>query len=492
MDKQKQAKNVLIYMIPSLISTILPLITFPIFTRILTKEDYGALALAQVYAVFVCGLTNFGMMTAYERNYFQYRSNAKKSSQLLFSTLAFIMFNSFCLGFFTYIFKSKISIFLMHSALFGNFILINLCANFFMRLKEFYLMYFRNSENAKSYSSYIFIESSINLLLSLYFVAYLRIGIIGLVYSSLISAGIIFLILSYRFIRNLSLSFSMSVLKESLIIAFPLTPKAFFGVIRNQFDKYMLGFLSSMGMVGIYSIGQRIAALIFTFMTSLDQVFIPQMYKIMFNHKKEDGESIGRYLTPFAYVSIFIALLISLFSEEVVSVLAPVSYHGAIDIVIIMSMYYGILFFGKVSGTQLVFMKKTHISTLLVLSNVILAIILNIFFILRWGASGAAWAMFLTELAVGVASFKIAQHYYKISFERSKIGFIFLIFLISSIITIVLRKVSVGYLPRLIVKIIILTIYFYFGVVIKVISRKNYLLFKDVILRRKTVPVSLN
>ena len=95
-NKEQQIKNSFIYLSPIIISNLLPFITLPIFTRILTREDYGVLALAQVYAIFVSGLANFGMTTAYNRNYFQYRVDRLKTAQLLYSTLGFVVFNFIC------------------------------------------------------------------------------------------------------------------------------------------------------------------------------------------------------------------------------------------------------------------------------------------------------------------------------------------------------------------------------------------------------------
>ena len=59
------------------------------------------------------------------------------------------------------------------------------------------------------------------------------------------------------------------------------------------------------------------------------------------------------------------ALCVALFSEELITVLTPVSYHGAIPIITILSMYMGFLFFGKITGTQLIYSKKTFISSFL-------------------------------------------------------------------------------------------------------------------------------
>ena len=49
-EKQRQIKNTIIYTLPLIITSVLPLVTLPIFTRILTLNDYGNLGLAMVYA----------------------------------------------------------------------------------------------------------------------------------------------------------------------------------------------------------------------------------------------------------------------------------------------------------------------------------------------------------------------------------------------------------------------------------------------------------
>ena len=55
-EKQKQIQNTIIYTLPVVITSIMPLVTLPIFTRILTPNDYGNLGLAMVYAIVAGGL----------------------------------------------------------------------------------------------------------------------------------------------------------------------------------------------------------------------------------------------------------------------------------------------------------------------------------------------------------------------------------------------------------------------------------------------------
>ena len=84
---------------------------------------------------------------------------------------------------------------------------------------------------------------------------------------------------------------------ESFKISYPLTPTIFIGVINSQFDKYMISLLSTVGGVGIYSISQRFSAISWTFMSALQNVFSPTIYKHMFDYKQDErSQFIGKYI----------------------------------------------------------------------------------------------------------------------------------------------------------------------------------------------------
>jgi O-antigen/teichoic acid export membrane protein len=484
-NQEQQIKNSFIYLLPIIVGGLLPFITLPVFTRILTKEDYGVLALAQVYAIFVNGLANFGMTAAYDRNYFQYRDSRLDMAKLLYSILLFVMLNFILLASLTYIFRGTLSKLVIGSFEHGNIFFWAFCAQFFSGVNYYYLTYFKNSELAKSFAGHTIAITLINLVISLFFVAHLRIGLIGLVYAQLCSGAIIFGVLSYKFTTFLKPALSKTIFYESFKISYPLTPRIFLGVISTQFDKYMIGLLATVGGVGIYSIGQKVSNLIFTFMTAIQNVFSPQVYKRMFDLGEQGGESVGRYLTPFAYVSVFIALLVSLLAEEIISLLTPPSYHGAIDIVIILAMFYGFLFFGKINGNQLIFTKKTHITSLLTMFSIGLNIGLNIPFIMKWGAIGAAWAIFLAGLISGVISFFVSQHYYEIKWEYKKIWAIYLTFFTSSLLILVLRNAYIDYYITLLFKLLSFGLYIFIGVKVKVITTDNIALVKNLFLDLK-------
>lgn len=484
--KEQQIKNSFIYLLPLIVNSIFPFIVLPIFTRILTREEYGILALSQIYAILVSGFANFGMTASYDRNYFKYREDSTKSAQLLFSTLSFIILNFLLLAAMTYFLREYFARLIIGSPQYGNILFYAFCGQFLANVSYYYYSYFKNSEMAKSFAVYTILGSIINFIISVFLVVYMRIGILGIIYAQMLSGLLIFVILSYRFVTVLSLSLNKSILLESFKISYPLTPTIFFGVIATQFDKYMIGLLTSFGGVGIYSVAQRVASGIFTYMTSLQNVFSPQVYKRMFDLKEEGGKSVGIYLTPFIYISNSLAIIVAVFSEEIVYIMTPQSYHGAMDIVTILSMYYAFLFFGKITPMQLIYTKKTHLCTVLSMVGIGLNVVLNVFFIMRWGAVGAAWGTFLAALISGSVSFIVAQRHYLIKLEYFKVGAIFLFLFASATITVIMRNIPVDYAMRLIIKTIAIGIYTYLGIKFKVISMENYRVIKD------TIPINRN
>lgn len=489
MNRKKQIKNSVIYLFAVIVNSALPLISIALFTRILSKDDFGVLALAQIYAILASGLAHCGMASAYERNYFQYRDDSLKAAQLLYSTILFVSINFLALALLTYFVKDFLANIIVGSAEHGNLLFWAFCGQLCLSLSIYYLSYYKNSEMADHYAVLTIINGILNLLFAVTFVVHMRLGVIGIVYAQVLTGVIFSCVLTYKFTRIQKPVFNGSVFWEALKIGFPSTPKIFLGVIASQFDKYMIGMLSTIGGVGIYSIGQKIANVIYSFLTALKNVFAPRIYTDMFDHGEDGGAKIGKYLTPFVYVFIFVAAALALYSEEIIIIMTPSSFHGAIDIVTVLAMYYGTLFFRTLP--QLTYMKKTHLAPVLSFLNIMLNISFNIPFILKWGAIGAAWATFLANLIFGLIFFRIVQHFYEIKWEYKKIGCIYGVLLISGVCMVLLRYGSVDYLYRLVFKTIIFGGYIWMGLSFGIITRENIALIKNIFSRSESTANSV-
>jgi len=483
-NTEKQIKNILIYILPYIVTGFLPIITLPIFTRVLTVSDYGVYALASIYAILLSGIVNFGLTAGYERNFFQYKDK-DKSSELLYSTLAFVLAAFLIAIAVTYIFKKPIARAFTGSANHSSLLFWVFLSTVTMSFKQYYLIYFKNTEKAKDFVVYTLDETLIGVVLSLFFVVYLKSGIIGLAWGQGLASIIILYFLIARFLKVMPLTFGWEVLRDSLKISLPLTPRIFMGAVSTQLNKYILNLLNTVGGVGVFSIAQKIANITFIFITSIQNVFNPHVYKKMFSSESSAGREIGQYLTPFVYLSIFVCLLVSLFAEEAVRLLTGPSFHSAAPLVSILAMYYGFLFFGKINGTQLIFKKKTFITSMLTLMDIGVGVAISIPFIMKFKVIGAAWATLFGGLVTGSLAFIISQHYFHIFWEVKKIIAIYGVFCVSSLLVLFIMSGSAGYPLCFVLKLLCVLVYMLLGIRLRILTGQNLKLLWDIATLKK-------
>ena len=479
-SREQQVRNSIVYLLPVIVASAIPLATLPIYTRALSREDYGAWALCLAFAMFTTGLANFGLTLGYERNFFEHREPGDRA-KLLYSTLAFVVTAFAGCAVLTWFFREQISIALTGSPLHTSLLICTVCAHAAMSLKAYFQIYFRNTAQARAHVWYSVDELVAAAVLGVIFVAVLRIGVIGIPLGQLIASLSVLAALFWRFLRELPLAFSGSMLQEELTISFPLTPRILVGVAGNQIDKYLLGLLGTLGAVGVYTVGQRLSQLVFAYMNALENVFAPQVFGRMFKEGPQGGATIGAYLTPFAYVSTAAALAVALFAEEAIRLLTPAEYIGAVPVASILSLHYGIMFFGKLP--QLLYAKKTGLISVLTFVGIGVNALLNVLFIRRWGAIGAAAG----TLAAGMFSITLAlvigQRYYPIRWQYTSIAVIFGVLFVSVALTVALWIADVAYGPRLLVKLAGLAAYAVAGVGLGILSRDNMAMARSALFR---------
>ena len=472
--KERQVRNSLIYLMPPVLAAALPILTLPLFTRVLSKEDFGAYALAQVYGVFITGLVNMGLTTAYERNYFEYRESFQSQARLLYGVLLCVL-TAFSVSLsITWFARERLAAWIIGDGQQSALLFWSACSLCVISFKQYFLLYFRNIEDASSYARYSIDEMILNTLFSILLVYGFNSGVIGLAIGPLLGSLTIFVFLALRFLRLLPPALSWSPIKNSLSLALPLTPLTLFKVLGTQADKYLIGLLGSLGGVGLYSIGQRFGYLVFIWMTALQNVFSPQVYHRMFSLSQEEGgRSIGTYMTPFAYLSAGGALVVSLFAQEAIILLTPPVFHDACDAATVLALFYVISFFGKIP--QLTYARKTHLNTVLSLGSNVLNFVFCAVGIRFWGMMGAAWGLLASGLITLPITIFLNQRSYYIHWEIRRLTAIFSCLFMSVLGVVFLRSTGVGVLSLLAIKIALIVSYIAIGIRIGLISRENLL-----------------
>ena len=330
----------------------------------------------------------------------------------------------------------------------------------FKSFNQYFLTYLKNYENAKKHTYVSILESLLSTGLALIFVVYASMGIYGFILGQSIGVFVVFVLTFIYLYFPFQNRFDFNLLKSQLSLSLPLTPRIFFGVINTQFDRYMLGLLGAVGGVGVYDIGQKLANITFTFMTALQNVFSPQVYKKLFSDDLNLRNSVGVYLTPFFYLSIFMCLFVGVFSYEFLYVLTPEEFHDAAPIVSILSLLYGFYFFGK--QPQLLFAKKTALISLITIVTIGLNIALNLPMIHYFGVIGAACATTIAGVISTGISFYFGQKFAPIMYEK-RVFLMLFYFIISIFFILYISSLDIDYKLLLVFKLIVLIIYLIIG-----------------------------
>lgn len=470
--KGQKIRNSIVYLLPMIVGNVLPFLTLPIMTRILLPEDYGALALAQAYAATMVVLLNLSLPLGYERNAFECEGSAEKSG-LLYSIQALVFGLVVLGGLLTVFFGEKVSLWLIGSPAHGTLFIVCYITAGFSSLKAYHLTYLRNEERAGAYARWNILETLTSAVISVVLVVVLRIGVMGLALGQLLAVGGTYVLLFLVTARALPVFLDRRQLWRAFKVSYPMTAGTVFKAFWNQVDKYLVSLLNNVGGVGIYSLGQRFGTAVFNIMSAMDNVMMPQLYKLLLSKRPQDTSEVGKVVTPYAYISLFLALLAVEFCEEVITLMLPEIYYSAIYVTIIFSLHYGSSFIGKVTGVQLLYCKKSHVSLILNMTNIISLSVFSFLLTTPFGAIGTAVAFFISGVIYKAAGFLMAQRYYKIQFEYGKMALIHAVFLLTAVSVLALRALDCPYGFRLGSKLAQLVFYVWCGMRIGVLSRES-------------------
>lgn len=397
-----------IYVGQTLFASSLSILLIPYVTHYVSPEDYGAYILSCVYSLLASNIAGVGLSQALDRNYFEYEGNIEDLSALFYSIILFVCTNLVIAFTVVVLFSGYIASALLNNPGYGQLFIICAAGTFLTTLNGYCLIIFKNEGVAAQYATVGILQSVVTFCSTVIFLWYFEISVYAPAYG-LLAGSVAGFGWSFRYILNrYRIKLSSDFLISSLKLSLPLVPHTLFGVFSTQFDKIFLGILGSLGGVGIYSVAQRVANVIFQLMTALDRTFIPRTYRELFDQNVH-GAVDTTFLMPFFYLSQGFGLLVCLFSPELILLVFDEKYEAAIGLVAILTVFNTLMFFGKIHGTQLVFAKKTHLTSLLVMFGIMVNVGFNVPLIIQYGALGAAIGTTLASITMIFFAHRIAQ-----------------------------------------------------------------------------------
>ena len=415
----KVISNTIIYFVSGIIPPLAGFFLLPLYTRFLAPEDYGILALTILFSGLVSVIFTFQLNVAIMRLYVDYEDEVERKI-LLGSICSFSYLVSVLLFFALWLLGERLFdiIFKMDIPFYPYWFLTIIATVFGMPQRHFKAL-LRIQERAKSFAILNLLSFFFTVSFNIVFVVFFRERVVGIIKANCIVNTSMFFFYWFSVRRDITVAFSISEIIKALRFSLPLVPHTIANYIYSWSDRFILERFVSLGNIGIYSLAEKFTTISRTVVTSFSGSYAPHFFK---KCAKGDDLSENQQVMTYWFVGMVpFTLFLCLFLEDVIIIALPISYHPAAPIAPILIFGYIFRGFANFPWGAVYVAKKTwwisFTSIIAGLSN----IVLNLYFVPRYGIRGAAWATTFSFFILCLLSFVGSQIYFPLKYHWSKI-----------------------------------------------------------------------
>lgn len=422
----KLARNISIYSLGNILNKGVMFLLLPLYTRVLQPADYGKLELVNTVGAILMLVYGLMVENGYSRIYFQ-KKDLEWRKELFFSGQVFNLFCAVVFGSLSFVYSETLSTAIFNFPNGAVFLRLVTIVTLLKVLTHIPYNNIRNRQKAKLFVTLNLSYLIVNILLTVFFLVIMKIGVRGVLYAQILS-GILELSALYYFTRDENgIKFSLDSLKMMLGFSIFLIPSNLSGYVLNYSNRYFLNEYQNLQQVGLYSLGAKLSGVIpFLFTEPVKKAFGPHLYELI-----DEPEKCKKVLADFTRVFFaglaFVALSISLFSKEIVTLIADKSYSGSFNVVFILSASYLFLGLAGIIVIGIHMTLKTWIVTIIWPVSAAVNILLNILLIPKYGRMGAATATMLSVLFINISYFIAVSKVYPTKFAYFKFIQMFLL-----------------------------------------------------------------
>jgi len=323
---QRILRSIGIYSIAVVAGRMSGFLLLPVYTRYLTPTDYGVLELLELTSFIFS--TVIGMRFAESLFYYYAEATTQDTRAETVSTAFFGSLLLGCLGgAFGWLASPALSLLVFGSdqyVFYFRLVFLNLA---FSLLQEVGFCYMRVLDRPGAYVIASIGRLIISIVLNVTLLVFVGMGAAGVLWSSAIASVAIAICLAIYSLRGISLSFNYRLAFSLFRYAVPLGVSGLALFIVHFGDRFFLRRWVSLADIGIYALAYKIGMLISYVHMPFNIYWRSQVFSII---RRPDGEKIYvRVCTYLALSLAFVAVLLSLFINPILKVMAGPSFHAA-------------------------------------------------------------------------------------------------------------------------------------------------------------------
>jgi O-antigen/teichoic acid export membrane protein len=415
---KKFSKDTLVYGFGASLKKIIGFFLIPLYTRLLTPEDYGVVNTMSTFTFLVSVVSSLGIFAAIHRYFFVAKSEEEKG--LIIGTG--IIINLFSNGIITLImliFSSWISQILFQTNEYSSLVIICAFIVLLNPLSQKIEIVYRFYRKTKKYLIVTIVKAIIAPLMTVIYVVIMLRGPWGIKMAALLSTIIVMSFAYFLFpATKIKWQFSKKWALKMINFGLPLVWTGLAMWIYSVSDRLFLLHYKGLSDVGLYSIGNKFAQPLLIINTAISMSASVIMLGIYEKEKDPEKPESKQFITKIWYyylvLAVGIALFISIFSTDIFKLMTqPAYYMGALATPLLL---FGLIFDRSfhLTGQGMNLLEKTKhyawIGSIAALVN----IGLNFIFIPKFGFVGAAITTVISNFTYFIIAYHTSQRYFPV------------------------------------------------------------------------------
>ncbi|MCR5190869.1 MAG: oligosaccharide flippase family protein [Bacteroidales bacterium] len=318
-------RDFMLYGMAGIFGKLAALLLMPVYTGILTQEEYGAMALILLCSGVIDLISNLNIHSGIARDYYE---NGVRRTKLVSTGLFSILTVSMTV--LAMLFASRH--FWMDHVIgldrkFEWPFVVMLCGVPFGSLQSYFFLLTRFKKKPVLYMIGTLTALFIRLGVSIYGVVVMRAGIVSIFVGGL--AASLFSICFFGIVnRNLiELTFSRDYLKRALLYSLPTLPAILAGWLDTSVGQVLISRSFSMEELGVYSVAVSLASVFTLISEAFNNIWSPYLFE---NYRQEGfWREIRRLFTLIVFGLVAVSVLLSLIAKPVVLIFSNPDYIEA-------------------------------------------------------------------------------------------------------------------------------------------------------------------
>lgn len=444
------------YTISNILVKGISLLSTPIFTRVMSQDQYGTFTLFQSWFNIILIFTSLNIfLGGYTKGMLIYKDDiAGYTASSLFQTAILTCF-------FGIIYLLKVNFWTNFFGLSPFLMLMMFIELLTSPAYEFWASQARFEYKYQKVVAISFISSVMSIVLGVVAVVYTTRKVEARVVSDVFAKALVALPLLLLILWKGKKFFVKEYWKFNFNFNIPLIPHYLSNYALNQSDRVMIGKIIGNAQAAQYSVAYTISMMMTLVTTALNNAMTPYIYQSIDGGHEDD---IKETLTPIFFLVAVLCIITMAFAPEIVLVFAGKNYMPAVYIIppVAASVFF-IFLYSMFSTIEYFYQKTVQIAIATVIAAV-LNVGLNYIFINLYGYYAAGYVTLLSYIVLALMHFIFYKIIVKDKFGKDKQLYDHKVILLSSVIVLISMVIMIFTYKYLLIRYSLILILAFFGI----------------------------